>query len=44
MIACNLIKEVQNGKNHDIDIVLDMNYNQFLEGSAFTECVKRPAC
>lgn len=43
MIACNLIKEVRIGKDYNIDIVLDMNYNQFLEGSTFTECMKRLA-
>lgn len=43
MIACNLIKEVQIGKGYDIDIVLDMNYNQFSEGSNFYR-MREKAC
>lgn len=31
MIACKLIKEVRIGKGYNIDIVMDMNYKQFLE-------------
>ena len=30
MIICNLIKEVRIGKDYEIDIVFDMNYEQFL--------------
>lgn len=30
MIACNLIKEVRIGKGYEIEIVFDMNYQQFL--------------
>ena len=30
MIICNLIKEVRIGKGYEIDIIFDMNYQQFL--------------
>ncbi len=30
MIICNLIKEVHIGKDYEIDIIFDMNYEQFL--------------